>query len=361
MARHKDFEKMPDGSVLLGILFLIRILTLGGENQASKRGRPYVFSTRTILSCLVVMLWTKRGSVRSLYWFLTQDLEYNRKILKACGLKKVPDRRTFDRRFATLPLEKIISDMGRHFIAYKFIDAVVVAIDSTIMNAWRYLVHHKKDKKAGKKPRPGIDTEAEWTRKHGNYTYGYKCHQVTSTGRAPVPLAATTTPANAADNKVAMNMLSDLPLQVIQVILGDRAYHDSKLFLKVKELTSKENGGKGGRLLTWTRTVAGGIRRGNKKSGPLTRAEAARQAMAESDEWYLNGGGAEVYAQRSTTVEPEQGRLKSTFGLDSVPVRGKKAVNQRVLGCIFTYQLAIFYGFATEQDNPLQVKYLVGS
>lgn len=361
LAKQSDFDRIPMESVLLGILFLIKILPLGIENQASKRGRPYVFSTKTILACLVVMLWTHRGSVRSLYWYLSQNMKTNIKVRKACGLEKVPHRKTFDRRFSTLPMEDIISAMGRCFLVYKFINAVVVAIDSTIMSAWRGLVHHKKDKEAGKKPRPGIDTDGEWTKKHGTYRFGYKCHQITSTGPVPVPLAATTTPANVADNKVAPELLEQLPLSVIKAILGDQAYRDKKLFLSVKESTSKENGGMGGLLLTWVKKVSPKRGKGGRKPGPQTKAQMGEQAMAESDDYYLKGGGDKVYAKRSTSIEPEQGRLKEAFGLDRVPVRGKKAVNQYVLGCIFTYQLAIFYGFATKRENPLQIKYLIGS
>lgn len=83
--------------------------------------------------------------------------------------------------------------------------------------------------------------------------------------------------------------------------------------------------------------------------------------MIEGDERYLTGRGAKLCMQRSTSVEPEQGRLKAIFGLDSVPVRGKGAVNQHVVGCIFVYQLAIFYGFATGRKNPMAIKYLINS
>lgn len=260
MASQKDFDNIPMGSALLGILHLIGILALCEENQASKRGRPYVFSKRTMLCCFVVMPWSRRGSVRSHHWFFSQDLDNSIEIRKACGIDKVPDRRTFDRRFKTLPLEDIVAATGRCFITHKFIDAAVVAIDSMIMNAWSYLVHHKKDKGAGKKPRPGIDTDAEWTRKHGKYSYGYKCHQITSADPVPVPLAATTTPANVADNKVALKLFTQLPIQVITAVLGDYSYHDSNLFMKIKEMTSKENGG-------WADTCS----RGQKKNTEVLR------------------------------------------------------------------------------------------
>ena len=56
-----------------------------------------------ILRCFVVRIWLRLDSNRALHDFLAMDYyPYNKKIMKACGLTSLPDRRTFDRR-----LEKI--------------------------------------------------------------------------------------------------------------------------------------------------------------------------------------------------------------------------------------------------------------
>ena len=54
-------------------------------------------------------------SNRSLHQYLVIDLPYNKKIVKWCGLSKVPSR-TFDRRLASLSkdIKHRITTMGQH-------------------------------------------------------------------------------------------------------------------------------------------------------------------------------------------------------------------------------------------------------
>ena len=70
------------------------------ESRKKKgRGRPYVYPPTVILRCFVVRIWFRLESNRALHDFLAMDYyPYNRKIMKACGLTSLPDRRTFDRR-----------------------------------------------------------------------------------------------------------------------------------------------------------------------------------------------------------------------------------------------------------------------
>ena len=45
-------------------------------------------------------------SNRALHDYLAMDYyPYNRKILKACGLTRLPDRRTFDRRLSMISID----------------------------------------------------------------------------------------------------------------------------------------------------------------------------------------------------------------------------------------------------------------
>jgi len=45
-------------------------------------------------------------SYRALHDYLDMDYyPYNRKILKACGLTRLPDRRTFDRRLSMISID----------------------------------------------------------------------------------------------------------------------------------------------------------------------------------------------------------------------------------------------------------------
>jgi hypothetical protein len=62
---------------------------------------------------------------------------YNRKVLKACGLTSLPDRRTFDRRLSTISVDvkERISSMGNLFVNERLVDPYIVAIDSTLLRA----------------------------------------------------------------------------------------------------------------------------------------------------------------------------------------------------------------------------------
>jgi hypothetical protein len=69
---------------------------------------------------------------------------YNRKIMKACGLTSLPDRRTFDRRLAKISVDvkERIAAMVVLFVKEKFVDPyIVVAIDSTLLRARGHLWH----------------------------------------------------------------------------------------------------------------------------------------------------------------------------------------------------------------------------
>ena len=53
-----------------------------------------------------------------LHHYFSIDKLYNRKVMRACGLDRFPDRRTFDRRFKTISIDirSRIDAMGMLFI-----------------------------------------------------------------------------------------------------------------------------------------------------------------------------------------------------------------------------------------------------
>ncbi len=63
------------------------------------------------------------------------DCQYNRKLAVACGLIKIPSRRTFDRRLKTIStdIKERISTMGYLFVADGLVDLSITAIDSTLL------------------------------------------------------------------------------------------------------------------------------------------------------------------------------------------------------------------------------------
>ena len=102
------------------------------------------------------------------------------------------------------------------------------ATDSTVLRA-AGSVWHKKDREAGVVPHTSIDTEAHWTKSgwHG-WVYGWKLHLVTTVASVWIPLAATLTPANVADNEEVLRLVPELP-EDVRYLLGDVHSNDPTL------------------------------------------------------------------------------------------------------------------------------------
>jgi hypothetical protein len=95
------------------------------------------------------------------------DLPYNRKVMKACGLSKLPpSRRTFDRRLATISrdIKNRILAMGELFVCDNLVDPYIVTTDSTLLIKANGSVWHTSSMIEGVLiPRSaGIDTDARW-------------------------------------------------------------------------------------------------------------------------------------------------------------------------------------------------------
>jgi hypothetical protein len=88
-------------------------------------------------------------------------------VLRVCGLTKLPDRRTFDRRLKmiSLDIKERISSMGNLFVNERLVDPYIVAIDSTLLRAKGHL-WHKSSMIKGVVPRSGIDIDARWGFSH---------------------------------------------------------------------------------------------------------------------------------------------------------------------------------------------------
>ena len=92
------------------------------NNHRKRRrcGRPYIYSTTVIMRCFIVRIWFRLDSNRSLHQYLSTDLPFNRRIIRACGLSEshLPSRRTFDRRLKTISIDikERITTMGHLFV-----------------------------------------------------------------------------------------------------------------------------------------------------------------------------------------------------------------------------------------------------
>ena len=127
-------------SFLIGILRLIGLIPWP-RVVAKKRGRPYVYSPLVMLRCFVVRLWLRIPSDNALHSFflLSVDNRYNARVMLACGLDRIPDRRTLDRRFrgVSSDVSSRIDSMGHLFVEERLVDPYIVCVDSTTLEARR--------------------------------------------------------------------------------------------------------------------------------------------------------------------------------------------------------------------------------
>jgi len=158
-------------------------------------------------------------------------------------------------------------------------------------------------------PHTSIDTEAHWTKSgwHG-WVYGWKLHLVVTVAGVWIPLRAALTPANAADNEQATDLLADLPADV-RFVLGDSHYRDPALH----DLAAADG---------WTLVA--------NRRGPYPHDD----------------GGVEVrrvfHKERSGAIENLNGQFKAIFDVNGpVPTRGETATARWVLGAVLVYQLTL--------------------
>ena len=312
------------------------------HNNKTRRGRPYVYSPTVILKCFIVRIWFRLDSNRALHEYLTMDLSYNKKVMKVCGLSRIPSRRTFDRRLVTIStdIKHRITTMGKLFVHDKIIDPCVLSTDSTLIKAKGY-VWHKSSMKKKVVPRSGIDTDARWGFSHTKgWIFGYKLHMVaTSTGSIIVPLAADFTTANIPDNQVYSVLAASLPIAIIKKMLymsADPGYDDHELYDLSTEL--------GFRLVC-----------------PVQRYKSTPADRIKLIKFYKSKVGQAIYPLRSISIEPLIGHIKSAFRIDPLPVQGYDRACAIVLLSVLLYQILVYYNCKTDRDNPMSIKYMLGT
>jgi hypothetical protein len=311
------------------------------HNSKSRPGRPFVYSLTVILRCFIVRIWFRLDSNRILHEYLAMDLPYNRKVMKVCGLSKVPSRRTFDRRLSTIStdIKNRITTMGELFVRNKIINPSVLSTDGTLMKAKGY-VWHKSSMVEGVVPRSGIDTDARWGFSHTKgWIFGYKLHMVASTGSIIVPLAADFTTANIPDNQMYSILTTSLPVTITERTLymsADPGYDDHELYDLSTEL--------GFRLVC-----------------PVQRYKNTTFDRIKLIKFYKSKVGQAIYSLRSTSIEPLIGHIKSAFRIDPLPILGYNRGCAIVLLSVLLYQILVYYNCKTDRDSPMAIKYMLGT
>ena len=319
---------------------MIGLISWPESRKKKKRGRPYVYHPTVILRCFVVRIWLRLDSNRALHDFLAMECyPYNRKIMKACGLTSLPDRRTFDRRLSTVSVDikERIAVMAALFVKETFVDPYIVSVDSTLLKAKGY-VWHKSSMIKRIVPRSGIDIDARWGFSHTKgWIFGYKLHITSSTGSLIVPLSADFTQADVQDNQIYSTITSSLP-QGVCYMAADSGYDDHKLY----DLSIH--------------------RRGFELVCPVSEIyNHTSSDRLQLINFYDSELGQAIYSWRGISVEPLIKHIKGVFKIDPLPVGGYQKAAGIVLLLVLLYQIIVYYNCKTRKEYPKAIKHMLGS
>ena len=320
---------IPQESLLVILVKLVDGIPMPPPPPKRGRGRPKFYPDRLFLKALVIMIVRHLHKVNELLTVLDQptaEMQALRALLTENG--RYPARRTWERRLKAMPdtLPAQIGCLGRYLVALIQPWATwgrAAAIDSTVLQA-NGGVWHKKDREEGRVPHTSIDTEAHWTQSgwHG-WVYGWKLHVVSIVAAVWIPLAAELTAANVADNKVAPDLLRELPLDT-RFVLGDLHYNAPNVHQACERAD---------RILV------------TPQYGPYPHTDS----------------GVEVrrifHKLRSLAIENFNEHFKGIFdGHGQVPTKGLVNTRRFALAAIFVYQLALLCRFQNGLDLNLGLK-----
>ena len=323
---------LPHGSILVSFLWLGEQLPTPPPPAQRQRGRQEFYSDKLFVKALIVMIIRRLYTAYALLTLLEQDDPVAPQIpllLTAHG--RFPTRRTWQRRFATLParLPALIGCLGRPLVTLLQPWAAqghAAAVDSTPRRA-NGGVWHKQHRLAGEVPHTSIDTEAAWSKSgyHG-WGYGWKLHLAVVVGRVWIPWAAECTIARDAANVSAPKLLEQLPLEGRDV-LGATHYNTPEL----RNEWALHN-----RELVATRR------------GPYPHRE----------------GGVDVrrifHTLRSLAIEPFNGVFKNICEWrGQMPVKGLKRCHLLALGAILLYQIVLLSQHERQQPVGVGIKALL--
>ena len=313
---------------LIQLLALIDMVWIETEMGRLKRGAPKVYSEQAMFKVYVVSLLKQLWAHRSMWRYLSSMPL----VASACGLRRIPDRRTLDRRLAEIaPQAEIqIQALGLVLSIEAVTDATVAASDGSAF-ATPGPVWHKKDKKAGIIPKGlhGVDAEADWIHStyHG-WVYGYKAHVSISVAPTTVRvvLGATVT-GSACESHILQARVKDLPA-LVRTLLLDAGYDDGELIVD---------------CATRSLEVLAPL---SKPIGKSTSQDRRNRAA-----YLASPTGKARYRQRSSSIEPFFATLKDFFHLDPLPLQGKSNASALILLALYAWNLIVLFNFA--DNRPL--------
>ena len=95
---------------------------------------------------------------------------------------------------------------------------------------------------------------------------------------------------------------------------------------------------------------------------PAKRYKNTPEERIKLVEFYESNVGQAIYSVRIISIEPLIGHIKSAFRMDTLPViRGYDKVCAIVLLSVLLYQIPVYYNCKTDSDNPMSIKYILGT
>lgn len=313
---------------LIQLLALIDRVWIDTDPDPVKRGGPKFYSEKTMFKVYVVSLLKQLWAHRSLWRYLSSMPL----VAMACGLARIPNRRTLDRRLEDIApqAEAQIQGLGLTLSLEAVTDATVAASDGSAF-ATPGPVWHKQDKEAGIMPEGlhGVDREADWIQSayHG-WVYGYKAHvSITvapTTVRAVLGACVT---GSACESHVLQARIKDLP-PLLRTLLLDAGYDDGDLIATCAE-------------------------RGIEVLAPLSKpiGQSTPQDRRDRAAYLASPQGKARYRQRGSSIEPFFGTIKDFFHLDPLPLQGKTNASVLILLALYAWNLIVLFNFV--HDRPL--------
>lgn len=303
------------GSSHLSKIFSEIIGKLNLDEVFSKPGRPYVYSTKSIIKAFLIMVAHRLTSVRSLARFLSDHPE----IAKNCQFKDnhIPCYRTFCRRFKCL--DSWVLEWCRIIITF-LIDSKILKLKILLIDGTKCQSQCKKPREMGGRTRKSDPDARFGCNSRKQWFFGYKSIILATVAPLIVPLSWQVVPANEQEvssliplvGKAAWLLEKDKNYELV----GDAGYDSVNNYDWCQQLNIR---------LTC----------------PLRKLKGANQARIPRHKFYKSKQGQKIY-QRRTDIERLNGHLKDLFLIDPFTIKGLKNVNT-YLSLIMLLYLACVY------------------
>lgn len=317
---------IPQDLLLVKILKIV-LNILPEIKLPRKVGRPFVYSIKVIVCCLLVMA-AKKLSVRGLYAFLTSKEDYQaeeiRKTIPFPG-GSIPNRRTFNRRFkrSMLAIQKYMLSAVLLLVKRLGLGIARLSLDNRMFAAYGG-IWHRKDQVKGIIPDKvrNIDPTAGWgVSAYRGWVFGHALDVFVTTGKLVIPVIALGRSLVIRGNTAVKTITCLLPKVKKGIVSADSEYYDQDL----NDLLQKT-----GRSLYSP----------SKRNPKLTPKSV-------------------TYDRRKKTVEPFYERFLLAFNARGKLDRKGPDAWPYLVACCFLYQLMVIYNVLASKPNPLEVTHLI--